>query len=59
MLYVFTDESIAKRLRILKFLRCHRLNDYLACYSNEHDPILKQEVDLNEYQLMFESVNDN
>jgi hypothetical protein len=56
-LYVFTDKSIAMYLSNLKeFLRCHRLNDYFACYSNEHDPILKQEVDLNEYQPMFEYI---
>jgi hypothetical protein len=56
-LYVFTDRSIVKYLSKLKeFLRCHRLNDYFACYSNEHDPILKQEVDLNEYQPMFEYI---
>jgi len=56
-LYVFTDKSIAKYLSNVKeFLRCHRLNDYFACYSNEHDPILKQEVDLNEYQSMFEYI---
>ena len=51
VLYIFTDNSIVKRIRILKFLRCHRLNDYLTCYSNVHDPILQQEVNLNDYQL--------
>jgi len=56
-LYVFTDKSIAMYLSNLKeFLRCHRLNDYFACYSNELDPILKLVVDLNKYQPMFEYI---
>jgi len=56
-LYVFTDKSIAKYFDDLKgSLRCHSLNDYFACYSNELDPILKQPVDLNEYQPVFEYI---
>ena len=55
-LYVFSELSIVDYLIDIKdLLRCHQLNEYIACYSKKHSAIIPEEIDLDTYQLKFAS----
>ena len=55
-LYVFSELSIVDYLIDIKnLLRCHRLNEYIACYSKKHNAIITEEIDLDTYQSKFAS----